>query len=195
LEVFLAKNPLIITNSGINTPMVFKEEGSKMINISLKFNDAEEHEDSSFASSRKFLAYPLKENRSVDSYCINIEIKQLKEFSNMLYVEAKDRQRKKAAAKEDKLSKYEAYCYHIDERVCSHFNIDSKYGKIRLFFKEKISSENLIPFVSLETDLYYFNQMRSGDAKEHCHPKQVIYNMEKWLFAAGHYSVGRHFRF
>ena len=176
-----------------DTPMVFKEKDKKMINISIKMTDTE-----SDHSKSKYLAYPLKENSSIDRYCINIEIKQLKDFAHNLYVEAKERSKKAAAIKEDKLSKYEAYCYHMDERLCSEFQISDKYDRgtqLRLFFKEQIPHDKIIPFVSLETDLYYFNQIRATNAKEHIHPKQIVYNMEKYLFAAGHYSVASHFRY
>lgn len=194
--------------SPMDTPMVFREKGKKMINISIKMTEPEELLEFEYChlkgalgsgdSPSKFLAYPLKENLEINEYCKNIEIKRLKDFAHSLYVEAKERAKKAAAIKEDKLSKYEAYCYHMDERLCSEFQISDKYDRgtqLRLFFKEQIPHDKIIPFVSLETDLYYFNQIRATDAKEHIHPKQIVYNMEKYLFAAGHYSVASHFRY
>ncbi len=193
-KYFWLKRPLN-SKSPRDTPMVFREKDKKMINISIKMTEL----PSGWGDGpSKFLAYPLKENLEIGAYCKNIETKRLKDFANSLYVEAKERAIKAAAIKEDKLSKYEAYCYHMDERLCSEFQISDKYDRgtqLRLFFKEQIPHDKIIPFVSLETDLYYFNQIRATDAKEHIHPKQIVYNMEKYLFAAGHYSVASHFRY
>lgn len=191
-KYFWQKRPLN-EKSPRDTPMIFKEKDKKMINISIKMTGVELPH-----GQCRYLAYPLKENSSIDKYCINIDIKGLKDFAHKLYVEAKEKAAKAAAIKEDKLSKYEAYCYHMDERLCSEFQISDKYDRgtqLRLFFKEQIPHDKIIPFVSLETDLYYFNQIRATDAKEHIHPKQIVYNMEKYLFAAGHYSVASHFRY
>lgn len=195
------KKKELLAHSPCVTPMVYHEKDSKTINIAIKHQATVPHhvcsktgDDIFDISTTKFLAYPLKELRDIEDYCINVNIKALKEFANSLYIESKARWAKKEEAKNDKLSKYEAFCYHMDEKCCEEFSIADTYGKIRLHFKN-IESSVFIPFCTITTDAYYFSMISSADAKEHIHPKQIVHNLEKYLFANGHYSTERHFRF
>lgn len=179
-----------LQNSPYHTHMVHKLKGLKKINISIKYTETEKAlEGEEFHhGTKKYLGYPLKEGISLDKYCINIDIKPLKEFATLLYEEAKARNAVKLANKEEKISKYEAYCSHMDIVISNHYllNEEGEFFRLRI---SRLEPNDYVRIVAEATHAYYFKLISKLGAKEHIHPKQITYNMEKYNFANGQYPL------